>query len=121
MKDLTTTDKYALLGKIKSFLHITWEDDETDNEIWGDILTSINRIDEIAGADLDYLVSIGCHCKDESKKVKIYNKMSYLGQDLLKNRVFYIREKGLDDFEKNYRSEVVSLYNYGRIYKSMVD
>lgn len=112
MKDLTAQDKTKLLGKIKSFLSITWTDTDTDNEIWDMIVSSINRLDEIAGSELDYLITPESETTDG-----LYNKMCYLGQELLKNRVFYQREKGLDDFEKNYRGEVVSLYTYGKVAK----
>lgn len=119
MKDLTTQEFKRLLGKIKSFLNITWVDTDTDAELTDYINSSIREIDEIAGIELDYLLTPD---KEEDDKVseKLYNTMSYKGQDLLKNRVFYLREKALDDFKSNYQRELVALFNYGKIYKKKV-
>lgn len=114
MKDLTGYDKTLLVGKIKSFLSITWDDNDTDNKILDFIVGSINRIDDICGVELDYLYEK----EDYSKQ---YLKLCYLGRDLLKNRVFYLNEKALDDFEENYRSELVALYLQGRIYKETIN
>lgn len=96
MKDLTSQDLTTLLGKIKSFLNISWTDTETDNEITDFIYSSIRFIDETAGVELDYLLVPTSEVKTTVAD-KIYNSMSYLGQDLLKNRIFYLREKALDD------------------------
>lgn len=109
MKDLTS--KTVLLNKIKSFLDITWTDTNTDNQLWDFALSSMNRLDEVAGIELDYLIDETNTYTDE-----LFIKLSYLGKDLLFNRVFYLRQKGLDDFEKNYRSELVSLYTMGKVY-----
>lgn len=119
MKDLTSQDITQLLGKIKSFLNISWQDTETDTEITDFINSSIRYLDETAGAELDYLLTPSREIKT-SQADKIYNTMSYLGQDLLKNRVFYLREKALDDFESNYRTSLVALFNLGKIYKDKV-
>lgn len=117
MKDLTDEQKNQLLGKIKSFLSITWDDEETDDKILDFIIGSINRIDDICGTELDYLND----ATDESGETVAYPdnylKMCYVGRELLKNRVFYLNEKALDDFESNYRSELTALYIQGRIYK----
>lgn len=110
MKDLTEHNKSLLLRKIKSFLSITWDDSDTDNKILDFIVSSINRIDDICGVELDYV-------DDNEEYSKPYLKLCYLGRDLLKNRVFYLNEKALDDFEENYRSELVALYLQGKIYK----
>lgn len=112
MKDLTNTEKQQLLGKIKSFLNITWEDQDTNTELMDMIYSGINRLDQIAGAELYYLITPQTEGTD-----KTYNVMSYLAFDLLKNRVFYQREKALDDFEKNYSADILSLYTYGKVYK----
>lgn len=118
MKDLTSQDLQTLLGKIKSFLNISWQDTETDTEITDFIYSSIRFLDETAGAELDYLLTPSTEVKT-TQADKLFNTMSYLGQDLLKNRIFYLREKALDDFESNYRTSLVALFNYGKIYKKV--
>lgn len=115
MKDLTPQEKTTLIGKIKSFCDITWSDTDTENDVWDMIVSSINRIDEIAGVELDYLISPESETSDN-----LYNTMSYLGQELLKNRVFYLREKALDDFEKNYQGKITSLFLKGKVAKRNV-
>lgn len=110
MKDLTNEEKTLLIRKIKSFLDITWEDEDVNDSVWDMIVSSANRIDEIFGQEIDYLIT----GKNYSGT---YNKACCLGFDLLKNRCFYIRNKGLDDFEKNYSREINSLYLYGKILK----
>lgn len=109
MEDLT-----QLTERIKSFLAITWEDD--DDRIAAMIRSSMERIDNIAGVRLDYMHTDSAEFTDS----RMYS-MSMLGQELLMNRVFYINEKGLDDFEKNYSQEVLSLYLMGRAYKENPD
>lgn len=115
MKDLTSQELEQLKGKIKSFLNITWTDIETDNEITDFIFSSIREIDRTAGSELDYLLTPSTEVHSSVKK--LYNEMCYLGQDLLKNRVFYLREKALDDFKKNYLGDLNNLYILGKVYK----
>lgn len=110
MKDLSTSEKELLLGKVKSFLNISWDDEETNTKISDFIITSINRLDDIAGVELDYI--------SDKTYTGQYMKMCYLARDLLLNRVFYLNEKGLDDFETNYRGEVTSLYLMGKVYRN---
>lgn len=119
MKDLTTLEEQSLLRKIKSFLSITWTDTDTDIELLGYIRSSIRRLDDVAGVDLDYLLDLSQPIGNEPQQ-EIYYSMCMLGQDLLLNRVFYMKEKGLDDFESNYQSELNSLFLYGNGYKRYV-
>lgn len=118
MKDLTNSDKTLLLGKIKSFLSITWDDDDTDDKILDFIVSSINRLDDVCGVELDYISDTD---DEEESYDNNYLKLCYLGRDLLKNRVFYLNEKALDDFEENYKRELVALYLQGKIYKENLD
>ena len=118
MKDLSNTDKNILLGKVKSFLSITWDDEETDDKIVDFIVSSINRLDDICGVELDYLNDTYDDDGETLSYDNSYLKLCYLGRDLLKNRVFYLNEKALDDFEENYKRELVALYLQGRIYKN---
>ena len=111
MKDLTTQDYAKLLKEVKSFLSISWEDEDIDNSLKGYITSSIARLDDIAGVELDYIHNSK---EDYEMQSNQYFSASMLAQDLLKNRVFYQNEKGLDDFEKNYRGELMSLYLLGK-------
>lgn len=119
MKDLTSQEFQQLLGKIKSFLNITWTDIPTDTEITDMIYSSISDLDERAGVELDYLLQPNA-ITGSTPAEKLYNRMSYLAQDLLKNRVFYMREKALDDFEPNYQRALNKLFLDGKIYKAKV-
>jgi len=112
MKDLTPQEKSSLLGKIKSFLSITWTDQNTDNALWDYAVSSIYELDNIAGEELDYLY------ESIQSSSNTYVSMCAIGRDLLLNRVFYLREKALDDFAKNYRGELNHLYLLGKIYAS---
>lgn len=113
MKDLTPQQKETLLGKIKSFLSITWTDTNTDNALWDYAVESILTLDNIAGEELDYLFE-----SVQPSPSNTYISMCAIARDLLLNRVFYINEKALDDFAKNYRGELNHLYLLGKIYAS---
>lgn len=111
MKDLTEQDYATLLKRVKSFLSISWEDEEVDSSLKSYITSSIVRLDDICGAELDYV--------NESKEAfamesNQYYSASMMAQNLLLNRVFYQNEKGLDDFEKNYQNELLTLYLLGK-------
>lgn len=110
MKDLTIDEKEYLLRKIKSFLGVTWEDDETDHIIMPMIISSIAYLDDVCGCELDYI-------HPSSGDDKTYSSACLKAQELLFNRVFYMREKALDDFDKNYRSSIVALNLLGRVIK----
>lgn len=114
MNNLTDSKMLELLAEVKAYLNITWEDEDTDAKLLGFITSSIARLDDIAGVQLDYLIT------PTSEVDLIYVSMCYLGNELLKARVFYENEKALDDFEKNYQSEVTSLFLQGRVYASKV-
>ena len=43
----------------------------------------------------------------------------HLGHELLIARVFYAREKALDDFDSNFRGELLTLRNYGKVKQLM--
>lgn len=113
MKDLTNVEKSELLGKIKSFLGITWQDEETDESLIQYANSSIIFLDDVCGCELDYT-----HTESNDFESKTFQSASIKAQELLLNRVFYMREKALDDFEKNYRSSLVSLNLLGRVIKN---
>ena len=114
MKDLSQTEKEKLIADVKSFLDITWADEDIDNELWRNIVDSIRYIDDVSGIELDYLAD------ETTEGEKPYLSLCAYGKTLLKNRVFYIREKALDDFQKNYVSDLTRLYVSGRAYVTKV-
>lgn len=113
MKDLTYYDEQELLKKVKSFLEITWDDEDENDTLLSHIRSSITFIDDVCGCELDY---VHTHSSDFDDK-KFFNA-SIRGQELLLNRVFYLREKAVDDFDKNYRSSIVALNLLGRVIKN---
>ena len=86
-------EKFAeLLVDVKNHLDITWieEDGRGDEKLSGMIKRSMNRLDEIAGEELDY--------EEEAKP-----------RELLFTRVMYDRSGGLDDFAENYKPDLIGL------------
>lgn len=85
-----------LLEDVKNYLDITWVDEAGDKKLSGMILRSMNYLNEITGSDLDFSV-------EESQRT------------LLFVRVKYERANALDDFRKNYLSELNQLITRERI------
>lgn len=112
MKDLTIEQKETLLEEVKSFLDITWEDERTDKEVWQFALEAMDYLDDTAGVNLDYLVD------EETEGDALYISMCYLAKGLLKQYVYYKREKSSDDFPHNFQTEVNKLYLKGGVYAS---
>ena len=88
----------GLLESIKAYLHITWEDINTDINLTDAINSSMVRLQEIAGVTTIDFTKEG------------------LAKDLLKDRCRYINSQALEMFEKNFASELLSLH-----IKSQVD
>ncbi len=86
----------GLLGDIKSYLGITWDDTETDKTISGIIARGMDRINRTGGAQFDY---------------------SQEGQarELLFEYCFYAHSKALNEFEEAYKSELLSLQMHQEI------
>lgn len=80
-----------LLVDIKSYLHITWEDKNTDQNLTGMIKRGMKRLQEIAGASLDFM--------EED-----------LPRQLLFDYCRYANSHALEMFEKNFSSELLSLH-----------
>lgn len=89
MPDTALTDQ--LLPDVKSYLHVTWADDNTDKNVRNFINSSVTRLQEIAGAPLDFTVE-------------------GIERDLLFDRCRYANSHALEMFEKNFSSELVSLH-----------
>lgn len=80
----------GLLGDVRIYLDITWEDESTDKKLKGIINRGIKYIDKIAGVECNYIVD------DKSK-------------ELLLDYCRYARSNALELFQKNYSHELLSL------------
>lgn len=105
---LTSEQKQALLKEVKAFLNITWQDEHTDTKIMNFINSSISRLNAIAGLDLDYSLT-------DDTLSKYEKQANQMGKELLLVRCFYLNEKAHDDFEENYKRELLSLSRKGRV------
>lgn len=80
----------GLLEDVKNYLDITWEDPAGDIKLSGIIARGINYIDRIAGSTMDYT-------KEEKPR------------ELLFDYCRYVRSNALEEFQKNYLHELLSL------------
>lgn len=81
----------GLLAAVESYLKITWQDDATDAEITGYIKRGMTRLQEIAGAPLDFTA----------------DDQDYY--QLLLDYCRYARSQALEVFEKNFEAELLDL------------
>ncbi|QNU66921.1 hypothetical protein EHE19_019185 [Ruminiclostridium herbifermentans] len=81
----------GLLNDVKTYLHITWQDAETDKNITGIIKRGMARLQTIAGVPLDFSVED-------------------LPRSLLFDYCRYANSHALEMFEKNFSSELLSLH-----------
>lgn len=87
-------DISVLLTDIKIYLHITWQDENTDNNLTGIIKRGMARLQEIAGGSLDFTAED-------------------LPRSLLFDYCRYANSQALEMFEKNFQSELTALHiNY---------
>lgn len=93
MSEEVITPDAQLLLDVKSYLHITWQDDNTDKNLTDAIKSSKARLQEIAGVStpIDFTTD-------------------YDARDLLKDRCRYINSHALEMFEKNFQSELMSIH-----------
>lgn len=80
----------GLLDDIKSYLHITWQDDNTDKNLTGMINRGMARLQQIAGVPLDFT-------------------QEDLPRSLLFDYCRYANSQALEVFEKNFESELLEL------------
>ena len=80
-----------LLEDIRSYLHITWEDAETDKNLTGFIKRGMARLQEIAGMTLNFT--------EESQ-----------ARTLLFDYCRYANSHALEMFEQNFANELTSLH-----------
>jgi len=86
----------GLLDDIKSYLHITWQDTETDNNLTGIIKRGMARLQDIAGVSLDF-------------------STEDLARTLLFDYCRYSNSHALEMFEKNFLNELLSLRIKGQV------
>lgn len=80
----------GLLSAARNYLDITWEDDAGDHKITGILERGIQELNNIAGIELDVA----------SETVE---------RQLLLDYCRYARSNALDEFRRNYKSELVML------------
>ena len=80
----------GLLADVKSYLRITWQDEDTDKNLTGIIKRGMKRLEKIAGASL------------------IFTEED-LPRQLLLDYCRYANNFDIELFEKNFQSELMSL------------
>lgn len=80
----------GLLDEVNNYLDITWNDDAGDKKISGIISRGMKYLDGIAGKELNYI---------EEDKPK----------ELLFEHCRYVRSGGLEDFQENFKAELLTL------------
>lgn len=80
----------GLLDAVKNYLDRTWDDPDSDNKLSGIIQRGMKYLDKVAGEELDYTV--------EDKP-----------RELLMDYCRYVCSNALEDFQKNYLHELLSL------------
>jgi hypothetical protein len=81
----------TLLADVRGYLHITWQDENTDKNLLGMIKRGMARLQEIAGVSLDFTVED-------------------LPRTLLLDYCRYANSHALEMFENNFISELTSLH-----------
>ena len=81
-----------LLAAVRNYLDITWTDASGDTKLTGIIHRGMAYLDSVAGEALDYAV--------EDKP-----------RELLFDYCRYVRSNALDEFQKNYLPELLTLQN----------
>ena len=85
---------YSVLDKVKNYLDITWTDSDTDEKLLGQIRRGIAYISAKTGVPTSAFAG---------------ESVDYRAQELLFNYVLYDRAGAVDQFKKNYRSDIVGL------------
>lgn len=92
MSEAVTFDAAALLPAIKTYLRVTWDDEQTDQLILGFIEDGAAYLDDKLGEAGDY------------------TNPGY-PRTLLKEYVRYARDDALDVFENNYQALILAMQN----------
>lgn len=85
-----------LLDDVKNYLNVTWEDTNTDKKLTGIIERGKRYLDTIAGEKLDYTT------EDKPK-------------ELLLDYCRYVRSNALEEYQKNFLHELLSLQMYREV------
>lgn len=85
-----------LLVDVKRYLHINWQDADTDTNLTGMIKRGMARLQDIAGAPLDFAV------EDQPRA-------------LLLDYCRYANSHALEVFERNFQSELLTLHFSSRV------
>ncbi|KEI01570.1 hypothetical protein [Clostridium botulinum] len=85
-----------LLKDVKSYLHITWEDENIDRNLTGFINRGKARLQDISGVTLDFE-------KDDLPKTLLFDYCRYANS------------QALEMFEKNFAMELMSLHIQGQV------
>jgi len=97
----------GLLEAVKNYLDITWEDSAGDTKLEGIIARGMSRLNEIAG-----VTNVSTNPPDPEAESKGFN---FTVEDQPRSLLFeycrYARSGGLQDWEVNYMSELISLQN----------
>lgn len=104
---LTTENIERLLSDVKTYLNITWNDENKDAQLKMFIKMSAKRLESIYGYSLSFDI--------DNPESKGYEEAEQIAYDCLLARVFYANEKALDDFESNYVGELLNLRNLGKV------
>lgn len=83
-----------LLAEAKNFLDITWEDEDSDAKLKGQLRRGISYISAKTGVDTSAYAG---------------ENTNYRAQELLFNYLLYDRAGAIDQFKKNYKSDIVGL------------
>ena len=86
----------TLMDEAKNFLDITWNDAESDKKLQGQLRRGIAYITAKTGVS-------------ESSFESESEDSNYRAQELLFNYLLYDRAGAVDQFKKNYRSDILSL------------
>ena len=92
MDEAVTFDAAALLPAIKTYLQVTWDDEQTNQRILGLIEDGAAYLDDKLGEAGDY------------------ENPGY-PRTLLKEYVRYARDEALDVFENNYQAQILAMQN----------
>lgn len=92
----------GLLAAVRNYLDITWADAAGDEKLTGIITRGMAYLNAVAGEDLDY--------SEEGKP-----------RELLMDYCRYVRSNGLDDFQRNYLHELLTLQTQSEVARYVAD
>lgn len=94
---LTDDQLFVLLGEVRNYLDITWQDSEQDKNLRGYIKRGALRINRLCGAASEDFTEEGA------------------AKELLFDYCRYAYNKCLEDFEKNFRGVILELQIYNQV------